>query len=118
MAERKPRQCGDLEPHHLRAGSRSRPEAGRRRDALENAIARAIRRFGSRIYAFDTSAAQAAARLLVLARAQGLGLHQIPTKLADLQIAGIALAYNLELATRNVGDFTGLGITLINPWEA
>jgi predicted nucleic acid-binding protein len=47
-----------------------------------------------------------------------LGLHQVPTKLADLQIAGIALAYNLELATRNVGDFSGLGITLINPWEA
>ena len=93
-------------------------EAGRRRDALENAIARAIRRFGSRVYAFDGSAAQAAARLLVLARAQGLGLHQIPNKLADLQIAGIALAYNLELATRNVGDFSGLGITLINPWEA
>jgi predicted nucleic acid-binding protein len=101
----------------LEAGA-SLLEAGRRRDALENAIARAIRRFGSRVYAFDTSAAQAAARLLVLARAQGLGLHQIPTKLADLQIAGIALAYGLELATRNVGDFSGLGITLINPWEA
>lgn len=92
-------------------------EAGRRRDALENAIARAIRRFGTRVYAFDASAAQAAARLLSLARTQGLGLHQIPTKLADLQIAGVALAYGLELATRNVGDFQGLGITLLNPWE-
>lgn len=93
-------------------------EAGRRKDALANAIARAIRRFGSRVYAFDAAAAQAAARLLVQARAQGLGVHQIPNKLADLQIAGVALAYGLELATRNVGDFAGLGIQLVNPWEA
>jgi predicted nucleic acid-binding protein len=91
-------------------------EAGRRKDTLENAIARTVRRFGGRVYAFDAAAAQAAARLLVQARARGLGLHQIPNKLADLQIAGVALAYGLELATRNVGDFAGLGISLIDPW--
>jgi len=93
-------------------------EDGRRKDALANAIARAIRRFGGRVYAFDAAAAQAAARLLAQARAQGLGLRQIPNKLADLQIAGVALAYGLELATRNVGDFAGLGIPLVNPWES
>ncbi|UFZ04023.1 PIN domain-containing protein [Bradyrhizobium ontarionense] len=92
-------------------------DAGKRRDALENAIARTVRRFGSRIYAFDAAAAQAAARLLAQARTNALPLHQIPNKLADLQIAGIARAYGLELATRNVGDFAGLGLTLINPWE-
>ncbi len=92
-------------------------EAGRRKDALENAIARTVRRFGSRVYAFDAAAAQAAARLLVQARAQGLGLHQIPNELADLQIAGVALAYGLDLATRNLGDFAGLGIALVNPWS-
>jgi predicted nucleic acid-binding protein len=47
-----------------------------------------------------------------------LGLHPIPTKLADLQIAGVAHAYRLELATRNVSDFAGLGIALIDPWAA
>lgn len=93
-------------------------ESGRRKDTLANAITRTIRRFGSRVYAFDAAAAQAAAKLLVQARVQGLGLHQIPNKLADLQIAGVALAYGLELATRNIGDFSGLGITLVNPWEA
>jgi predicted nucleic acid-binding protein len=45
-------------------------------------------------------------------------LHQIPAKLADLQIAGVALAYGLALATRNGGDFAGLGISLIDPWSA
>jgi toxin FitB len=89
---------------------------GRRKDSLQNAIARAIRRFGTRVYAFDAAAAQSAAQLLAQARAQGLALHQIPNKLADLQIAGIAVAYRLDLATRNVRDFGGLGLTLINPW--
>lgn len=91
--------------------------AGRRRDALENAVTRTIRRFGARTYAFDAAAAHAAARLYALARARGLGLHQVPTKLADIQIAGVATAYGLDLATRNLGDFEGLGLNLINPWS-
>jgi predicted nucleic acid-binding protein len=92
--------------------------AGKRREILDAAIARTIRRFGVRVYAFDAPAAQAAARLLENVRARGLGLHQVPEKLADLQIAGIALAYGLELATRNVTDFEGTGLALVNPWEA
>jgi predicted nucleic acid-binding protein len=92
-------------------------KVSRRRDTLETAIARIIRRFGVRVYAFDTPAAQSAARLVAQAKAQGLGLHQVPAKLADLQIAGIAFAYGLSLATRNTGDFQGLGLALVNPWE-
>lgn len=92
-------------------------DAGRRRDALENTITRLTRRLAGRVYAFDVAAAEAAARLLGAARTAGLGLHQLPAKLADLQIAGIAAAYGLDLATRNVGDFQGLGLTLIDPWN-
>jgi predicted nucleic acid-binding protein len=92
-------------------------DTGRRRDTLGTAITRMIRRFADRIYSFDAPAAQAAARLLAQAKAHGLGLHQVPAKLADLQIAGIASAYELSLATRNVGDFAGLGLTLIDPWD-
>ena len=89
----------------------------RRRDELENAVARLIRRFAGRVYAFDAAAAEAAAAVLMRARAAGLGLHQIPAKLADLQIAGIAAAYGLDLATRNTGDFNGVGLKLIDPWN-
>ncbi len=91
-------------------------DRGRRRDALEQAVVRMIRRFAGRVYAFDAASAEAAARLLGEARAAGLALHQVPAKLADLQIAGIAAAYGLELATRNVGDFQGVGLSLIDPW--
>jgi predicted nucleic acid-binding protein len=101
----------------LAAGLARLPQ-GRRRETLETAVARMIRRFGTRIYAFDVLAAHAAAKLLENARAQGLGLQQVPAKLADLQLGGIAAAYGLSLATRNIADFQGLGLDLINPWDA
>jgi len=91
---------------------------GGRRDALEAAVARAVRRFGPRIYSFDTAAAEAAARALHIARTAGLAIHQIPSKLADLQIAGIAIAHGLQLATHNIDDFQGLGLDLIDPWAS
>ncbi len=100
----------------LTAGATRLP-AGQRRDAMENAIARLVRRFGPRTYSFDMAAAQSSTRLINLARTLGLGLHQLPTKTADLQIAGIAEAYGLTLATRNLRDFTGLGLSLFNPWD-
>ena len=101
----------------LAAGLAQLPD-GKRRETLEAAVARVVRRFGTRVYAFDTPAAHAAAKLLEGARAQGLGLHQVPAKLADLQIGGIATAYGLSLATRNIADFQGSGLELINPWDA
>ena len=93
-------------------------DRGQRRDALERAVSRLVRRFGGRVYAFDIASAESAATLPGKARAWGLGLHQIPAKLADLQIAGVAAAYGLELATRNVGYFQGIGLKVLDPWAA
>lgn len=90
---------------------------GRRRESLENSVTRMVRRFGTRIYAFDVLAAHAAAKLLESARTLGLGLQQVPGKLADLQLGGIAVAYGLPLATRNTADFRRLGLELIDPWD-
>jgi predicted nucleic acid-binding protein len=33
-------------------------------------------------------------------------------------IAATALEYGLALVTRNVKDFDGLGVTIVNPWDA
>jgi len=40
-----------------------------------------------------------------------------PLGLADSQIAGICVAHQAALATRNARDFDGLGIHVVNPWE-
>ena len=37
---------------------------------------------------------------------------------ADALIAGIAKANDLSVVTRNVRDFDGLDIEIVNPWEA
>jgi toxin FitB len=41
-----------------------------------------------------------------------------PVSSFDMYIAGIAAANNATLATRNVRDFDGLDLKLINPFEA
>jgi predicted nucleic acid-binding protein len=38
--------------------------------------------------------------------------------LADALIAATALQYDLAIATRNVKDFVGLGLEIVNPWES
>lgn len=90
---------------------------GRWRDRLHSAVTLALERFRPRVLSFDEAAVRAAASLHALARSSGLPLHQMPAKLADLQIAGIAAANECTLATRNVGNFRGLGIDLIDPWS-
>ena len=40
-----------------------------------------------------------------------------PISTEDAQIAAIALAHDMTLATRNVSDFEGIdGLQIINPW--
>jgi toxin FitB len=96
----------------------SRLPKGKRREAIEQAVSRTIRRFGGRIYAFDLAAAQAASALAPTARAAGRGAHQLSEHLADIQIAGIAAANGLKLATRNVRHYAAFGLELINPWDS
>ncbi len=41
-----------------------------------------------------------------------------PLSMADGLIAATALEHGLTVVTRNVKDFTGLGVALLNPWES
>jgi toxin FitB len=41
-----------------------------------------------------------------------------PLNVPDGMIAATALEHGLTLVTRNRKDFDGLGVTLLNPWEA
>jgi predicted nucleic acid-binding protein len=87
---------------------------GRRREQLHDDIEHFLQAgFGTRVIPFDAACADgyAAAR----AARQRAGR---PVTMADALIGGMALAYGATLATRNVVDFDGYGVSLINPWEA
>lgn len=88
--------------------------AGRRQAALEVSLARLINeRLEQRVLPFDRVAADAAANLHDKRNRAGL-----PRELRDTMIAGITLANNASLATRNVRHFDDLRISVIDPWAA
>lgn len=96
----------------LLAGIEALP-VGRRREALEAAFGvQILPLFAGRILHFDDVAARAFALVSRQAQAQG---H--PVAFADAAIAAIAAAHGFSIATRNVRDFRGCGVDLINPWE-
>jgi toxin FitB len=96
----------------LRTGIAFLP-AGQRRDRLQMALEAMIEQdFQSRNLPFDRAAARAYAEIAAARRAAGR-----PIADADCQIAAIARAVGAPVATRNVKDFDGCGITVINPWN-
>jgi predicted nucleic acid-binding protein len=86
---------------------------GSRRAGLEKALSALIAEYGDVILPVDRAEAREAADLRAAARQAGHSLH-----LGDALIAGTAKAHDLCVATRNVSDFDGLGLDLVNPWAA
>jgi predicted nucleic acid-binding protein len=68
--------------------------------------------FEGRILSFDLLAAHAFPGVQAGAREAGN-----PIGFADGAIASIATAHGFALATRNVRDFSGVGIEIIDPWS-
>ena len=86
---------------------------GRRRQDLETWFLGLVQgSFADRILAFDAEAALAFGRIVAGARRSGR-----PTPVADAQIAAVALVHGLSVATRDVADFAGFGVALVNPFE-
>jgi toxin FitB len=85
-----------------------------RRDKDQGAILRAwmgrhvLPTFSGRILAIDTAVAQRCATLHV----------PNPRSDRDALIAATALVHSLTVATRNVADFDGMGVDVLNPWES
>jgi predicted nucleic acid-binding protein len=87
--------------------------AGRKRDAIR-AAAEAIfsTDFQGRILPFGSGAAPIYARIAAERRRTGRPISQ-----HDAQIAAITSLEKAELATRNVTDFEGCGIRVVDPWS-
>lgn len=74
------------------------------RNWLENAV---LTTFSGRILPLDEAAAVQAARWHV----------PNPKPINDAYIAATAFTRRMTLVTRNIGDFEGTGVTLVNPWD-
>lgn len=86
--------------------------AGARRSKLEKSIDGSISAWlANRILPMTQSIANRWGALEGQRQLMGRPLH-VP----DAQIAATALEHGLTLVTRNVKDFEGIGVTILNPW--
>lgn len=96
----------------IRYGLR-RLREGRRRDELERDFGTFLEAgFGARVLAFDADCALGYATARVVREQAGR-----PVPAMDALIGGMALAHGAMLATRNVSDFDGYGLSIVDPWQ-
>ena len=97
----------------LRAGA-EKLQSSRRRRQLESDIEWALDELiGGRILDFDRRAAYETAAWQAQRKKSGR-----PVNTRDAQIAGIALARSISVATRDMNHFAGLAVRVINPWDS
>ena len=88
--------------------------SGKRRGALEAAAEAMFEEdFGGRVLPFGSEAARAYAEIAAQRRRSGRSISQF-----DAQIAAVARSVRAAVATRNVSDYEGCGIRILNPWDA
>jgi predicted nucleic acid-binding protein len=86
---------------------------GKRRRALEAAIGLIFAQdFAGRVLPFDSAAAREYALIAAARRQAGRRMAE-----ADGRIAAIARSRGAILATRNVDDFAGCELELVDPWR-
>ena len=84
---------------------------GRRKRDLDVAAKLILNLMSARILPFDRAAAAEFAEIITSRRRLGR-----PIQIIDAQIAAIARARGMAVATRDVQDFADIGVTIINPW--
>lgn len=97
--------------HELEFGLQLLPP-GQRRDQQYAAHLGFVTAYRERILPVDRRAAELGAEFRARARRAGLTVA-----MGDTLIAGTAAAHDLTVVTRNVRDFEGLGVEIINPWK-
>jgi len=78
-----------------------------------NSRALHLRGFANRVLDFDANAADVYGDIVVARERAGRPLEGF-----DGLIAAIARSHGLPIATRDIDDFEGCGIEVINPWGA
>ena len=86
---------------------------GKRKRALDAAAQRILGLLAGRILPFDSAAAREFAQIVADRRRAGRPIEDF-----DAQIAAVTRSRGMTLATRDVQDFAGTGVTLVDPWQA
>ncbi len=87
---------------------------GQRKDYLTFRVEGLIARARERSYGYDEQAARALPTIMAARKRTGREVR----KPVDAMIAAVAASRGMAVATRNTSDFTGMGVELINPWDA
>jgi len=87
---------------------------GRRRDFLTVRVEGLITRARERSYGYDEQAARALPTIMAGRKRIGREV----SKPVDAMIAAVAASRGMAVATRSTSDFAGMGIELLNPWDA
>lgn len=96
----------------LLAGIESIP-LGRRQKLLRETVEKLIVGiFRGQILPFNLPAARQYGQILAVRKKLGLPIREM-----DAQIAAIARVHGATLATRDVIDFAGCSVTVLNPWD-
>ena len=85
---------------------------GKRKREFDAAAQRILALFAGRILPFDSTAARAFALIVADRRQAGR-----PIEGFDAQIAAITRSRGMTLATRDVQDFAGTGVQVVDPWQ-
>lgn len=85
---------------------------GRRRRELAEILEKILDDFKVHILPFNSPAALAYSEIAAQRRVVGLSVQNF-----DCQIAAIARSVGADIATRNVKDFEGCGVGIIDPWQ-
>lgn len=88
------------------------PDGRRKVELLQKLALLFEQKLAEHVLAYDGAAADAHAKIAAARRMRGRPVEQ-----ADAMIAGIARSRGASLATRNVRDFEGCDITLVDPWQ-
>jgi len=93
-------------------GVRLLPDGRRKNDLLDAVLQVFMTDMAGQVLAFDADAADAYAEIATARLAAGSPISQF-----DAMIAAIARTRGASLATRNVKDFGGCGLAVIDPWD-
>ncbi|WP_248805561.1 type II toxin-antitoxin system VapC family toxin [Pseudomonas sp. MWU13-2100] len=93
-------------------GVRLMPEGARRDRLWDIALDIFNIDFAGRLLGFDSDAADAFAEISASRRHAGSPISQF-----DAMIAAMACSRGAILATRNIKDFIGCGVDVVNPWD-